>query len=252
MPGTTVRPAGRAHQRDADEHVGVGLGDVEGAAVVQQRGEGVVDRLDDAGLDQGPRHVRPAHHAAAGALDDVAPGDRVAGVGEGGHDPLAAAEPLVAQPGPLRRQRRVPGVEEVGQQVHADRRRSRGEPAAGQLHARDDGQPVGPGPLRLGPPCGGVVVGERDDVQPGTDGGGEQLGRCVGAVGDRGVGVQVDPHQRPACPTVTAGAVAGPESARCPGGHHRRPAGGGRTAVRDCPRRHRSMRRHLRCCPSRC
>jgi hypothetical protein len=35
---------------------------------------------------------------------------------------LAAAEPLVAQPGPLRRQRRVSGVEEVGQQVHADRR----------------------------------------------------------------------------------------------------------------------------------
>ena len=43
-------------------------------------------------------------------------------------------------------------------------------------------------------PAGLTVVGEGDDVQPGPEGGGEQLGRRVRAVGDRGVGVQVDAH----------------------------------------------------------
>src|SRR3712207_7772022 len=58
----------------------------EGAAVVEQRGEGGVDRLDDAGLDQRAGHVRPAHHTATGALDDLAPRDRVAGLGQRGQD----------------------------------------------------------------------------------------------------------------------------------------------------------------------
>ena len=52
-----------------------------------------------------------------------------------------------------------------------------------------------------GPAAGGVVVGERDDVQPGRGRGGEQVGGAVGAVGHRGVGVQVDAHAaQPAAP----------------------------------------------------
>ena len=84
-------------------------------------------------------------------------------------------------------------------------------------------------------PAGGrVVVGERDDVEPGGAGGRQQLGRALGAVGHRGMGVQVDPHRRSACRTPASrrpggsghslgGQAAG--SARCRAA--RRPGGGG-------------------------
>ena len=58
-------------------------------------------------------------------------------------------------------------------------------------HERDARAQRGVGRLR---PAGGrVVVGERDDVEARGLGGREQLGGALSAVGDGGVGVQVDP-----------------------------------------------------------
>ena len=71
--GEHRHPAGRADQRDALPDVGVDLGDVVRAAVVQQRQERVVDRVDDARLHQGAGDVRAADDAAVGALDDPRP-----------------------------------------------------------------------------------------------------------------------------------------------------------------------------------
>src|SRR5690606_536411 len=49
-------------------------------------------------------------------------------------------------------------------------------------------------PLRLGPPRGGVVVGERDRVEPRGERGRHQLRRGVSPVGLRGMRVQVKSH----------------------------------------------------------
>jgi hypothetical protein len=120
-------------------------------------------------------------------------------------DALTPLQPLVPEPRALGGKARVDGIEQVRQQVDADRRRAVGEPAAGHLHPRDDGQPAWPRRLGDRPPGGGVVVGERDDVEARGLGSREQVGDALGAVGDGGVGVQVDPHRRSACLTAPAG-----------------------------------------------
>ena len=66
--------------------------------------------------------------------------------------------------------------------------------AAGELGAGDEGEPLGQRGDRLGVAAGGVVVGERDDVQAGGGGVAHQLGGGVRTVGGGGVGVQVDAH----------------------------------------------------------
>ena len=74
--------------------------------------------------DQRAGDVRAADHAAvADAATICSQVDRVAGRGQVADEPLGAGQPLVAQPGPLGEQAGVVGVEQVGQQVHADRRR---------------------------------------------------------------------------------------------------------------------------------
>jgi len=65
---------------------------------------------------------------------------------------------------------------------------------AGQLGAGDEGQPGGQGGKRLAVSTGRVVIGERDDVQPGSGGVAHQLGGGVRTVGGGGVGVQIDAH----------------------------------------------------------
>ena len=59
----------------------------------------------------------------------------------------------------------VAGVEQVGQQVHAVPVQ-----AAGQLHPRQQREPRRQRGDRLGVPGHGVVVGQRDDVEPGGGG----------------------------------------------------------------------------------
>ena len=94
--------AGGPDQRDALADVGVGLGHVVRAAVVQQRGERVVDRVDDAGLDQRAGDVRPADDAAVAERSTICSQRHRVAVGrQRGDDPLPAVEPLVAQPRPL-------------------------------------------------------------------------------------------------------------------------------------------------------
>jgi hypothetical protein len=161
-------------------------------------GEGVAHGLDDAQFHQRRGDVRPSDRAVAGDPCDLLPGDRDAQVVELGDDGLGARHPVVAGQFPLGEQGGFLGVEEVGQQVHADAV----EPA-GQLRAGDQGEPGGQrgAGLRVAP--GGVVVGQRDHVESGRGGVAHQVGRGVRAVGGGGVGVQIDAHAQP--PSVTVG-----------------------------------------------
>ena len=104
--------------------------------------------------------------------------------------PGQPAHPTAADLGHLGGQSGRRRIGAVGQQVHAV-----ALPGAGQLHPAHhlDAQPLA-GAGGLVQPVEGVVVGQRHHVQPGVPGLDDQLGRRVGAVGDRGVGVQVDPH----------------------------------------------------------
>ena len=65
---------------------------------------------------------------------------------------------------------------------------------AGELGAGDQGQPGGQCGDRLGVAAGGVVVGQRDDVETGGGGVPHQFGGGVRTVRCPGVGVQVDAH----------------------------------------------------------
>ena len=112
--------------------------------------------------------------------------------------------------------RAVRRVEQVAQQVHADRPGG-GAGDGGELGTADHRQAGGPGGQRRLPAAGVVVIGDRDDVEPGGHRGGHQFGRGVRSVGGRGVGVQVDEHRvHPAC--------RGRETAAGPPTHRGRPA----------------------------
>ena len=54
--------------------------------------------------------------------------------------------------------------------------------------------PAGSAAIASRVPTGGVVIGQRDDVQPGRGGVPHQLGGRVRTVGGRGVAVQIDAH----------------------------------------------------------
>ena len=79
----TATPAGGPHHRDRPLDGRVGLGHVVGAAVVQQRGERLVHRLDHPGRDQRPGQVRPSGAGAFG--DELEHRLDVHGVAVGGH-----------------------------------------------------------------------------------------------------------------------------------------------------------------------
>jgi hypothetical protein len=63
-----------------------------------------------------------------------------------------------------------------------------------QFGPGDEGQSRGQRGHGRGVPTGRVVIGEGDDVQPGSGGVPHQLGGRVGPVGSRGVAVQIDAH----------------------------------------------------------
>ena len=112
---------------------------------------------------------------------------------EDGRQPAVAAG---QHPVELVDQRRVGGVGQVGEQVHA----AAGE-AGADLDPADEGDP---GPLgdvgRLVPALGGVVVGQGEDVDALGVRVPDQLRGGVGAVGAVRVGMEVDPHR----PTLRA------------------------------------------------
>ena len=109
---------------------------------------------------------------------------------------------------------------------------------AGELGAGDQRQPLGQRGDRLGVAADGVVVGERDDVQPGRGGVAHQLGGGVRAVRRGGVGVQVDAHD--ADSSASTGRNKGTlKDNRRP---EHRPRQGAITAVRRAARRQRHRR----------
>ena len=105
------------------------------------------------------------------------------------HHRLRARHPVVADQLALARQLGLVGVEEVREHVQAD-----AVDPAGELGAGDQGEALGERGDRLGVAADGVVVGERDDVEPCRGGVPHQLGGGVRAVRRGGVGVQVDAH----------------------------------------------------------
>ena len=106
------------------------------------------------------------------------------------------------------------GVGLVGEQVHA------GAAVAGADldPAHQLGAELGRGRRRLGPPGGGVVVGERDDVEAGLGRPSDDLARRLGAVARRRVGVEVDAHPPDArgCPSRAGRRCARPAGSPAP------------------------------------
>jgi hypothetical protein len=77
--------------------------------------------------------------------------------------------------------------------MHADPAAQRGDvDGAGKLGAKHDGQPRRTRLDGLGPAAGGVVVGERDDVETGLGGLLDDRRGCVSAVRGGRMGVQID------------------------------------------------------------
>lgn len=133
--------------------------------------------------------MRPSHGAVPGDPGDLLPGDRHTELAQLGDHALGPRHPVVPHQLPLPGEFRLLGVEEVGEHVQA-------HPVdpAGEFGAGDQRQPRGQRGTRLGMPADGVVVGERDDVQPRGRGTSHQLGGGVRTVRRRGVGVQIDAH----------------------------------------------------------
>ena len=123
-------------------------------------------------------------------VNHVVPCQRVVLRQKGDHL-LRPRVPGVLGLGDFLKQSGMRGVVEVAEQVDADAFRC----AAGDLHPRDQrdpGFPGGDGGLR--PPGSGIVVGQGDDVEARGGGGLHDAGRRLGAVGNVGVRMQVNPH----------------------------------------------------------
>jgi len=135
--------------------------------------------------------MRPADHAAGGDVLDLLPGHRDALGGEPPDHLAGPGEPGVPDLRGLRGQLRVGRVEQVAEHVHAVAL----EPAR-EFHAGQQGEPGGQGRGGLRVPGDCVVIGQRDDVQPGRRGPGDHVGRRGRAVRDVAVAVQVGPQGR--------------------------------------------------------
>lgn len=187
----TVTPCGRLDEADRLEGVGLVLLHVRAAAVGQPvLGERVADGRDDAEFDERGGEVGAADGAVACDTGHLVPGDGDTEVVEPGDHGLGAGNAVVAHELALGEQRGLLRVEEVGQHVHAD-----AADAAGELRAGHEGEAARQGGEGLGVAAGGVVVGERDDVQSGGGRVADECGGGVRAVGGGGVGVQVDAHE---------------------------------------------------------
>jgi hypothetical protein len=157
---------------------------------VQQRVERLGAVGDDLLRHEGVGDVRPPDGGAGRDVGhQLVPADRVAGVLELADDRPRPRHPVVERHGHLVGQRGVRRVDAVAEQVQADAVED-----GRDLGAAQQPQAGGQGVERLGPARHGVVVGERDDVQPGRGRGPHQRSRRLGAVGGRAVGVEVDEH----------------------------------------------------------
>jgi hypothetical protein len=188
---------GRTHDLDGPHRVGRVVLDVVGAAATQPPREGLVTVPDDPGRHERVRDVRAT---GSGARLDLRPdlldrhGDAV-----GRHLRDHRIEPGVAaveRPFQLGHEVGVGRVGEVGQQVDA-----LVVPAARDLDARNQTDAVATRRTRgILPAQRRVVVGERDDVQSGSDRLRHDDRGRLGAVARGRVGVQVDEHR----PSVVA------------------------------------------------
>lgn len=152
-------------------------------------GEGVVHGRHHAELHQGGGDMRPPDGPLARDPRDLLPGDGDAQLVEPGDHRPRPRHPVVAHQLTLGEQGGLLGVEQVGQHVHADAVDTAGQLGSG--HQREPPRQRGDG---LGVSPGGVVIGQRDDVQTGGTRVADQLGRGVRTVGGRGVAVQIDAH----------------------------------------------------------
>jgi hypothetical protein len=137
--------------------------------------------------------MRTADGAAVRELDDAIPADRHP-VGDHELDNLLAArQPSLAQPHPFGPQARVVGIEQIAEQVQPD------PSLFADVHARelgtgDQGEASWQGGCCARPPAGGVVVGDREYIEAFSGRRRNQLGRRIGAVGRRGMAMQIDAH----------------------------------------------------------
>ena len=131
-----ARAADQADRVDRIERVPA---DVGAAAVADPvTGERLTGCGDGAAGRHGPGYVRAADHGRAGDGGHLVPADADAEVREPAYHGLRAQHPVVPDAAEFGGQVRVAGVEQVGQQVHASV-----SEAAGQLHARQQGQRAG-------------------------------------------------------------------------------------------------------------
>jgi hypothetical protein len=132
--------------------------------------------------------VRPPDGAAAGQLPDPLQLDRGPELAEPLHHPAGPADPALGDPGPLGRERRLPRVEAVAEDV--DRvALVLGRQLAAEQHGQAGALGRGPGPPD---PAGVVVVGEGDSGQVTGPGQLDHLLGLEGAVREGRVGVQVE------------------------------------------------------------
>ena len=125
--------------------------------------------------------------AVDGLRQHVRPGDVVVG-GDAVNNTLSPMQPAVADPCRLAHNRRVCGVEQVREHVHA-----RWAEIGAQLHPGQNLHATkGCCAKRFVPPCGRVVVGEGDGAEPGGGGRMDELCRRFRPVGHTAMGVQVD------------------------------------------------------------
>src|ERR687892_469394 len=186
--GDHGQPAGALDQPDGVHRIEGMLLYVRPPAVLDQLGgEGVLDRVDHAGLDQRLGDVGAHDVLPLGDLPDPLERDRVAERLELPHHGLAPGEAIVTEPAELRLKHLVVEVDPVRQQV---------DPVAvldrGKLDAGDDlGRVVG-GRERAREALGRIVVGHCQDRQPAFASQRHQLLWRERAIRVRGVGVEVD------------------------------------------------------------
>ena len=183
--------AGGGDERDHLLERGRVAVDVAGLPRAQQRRERLGAVPDHAEPCERVGHVRASRRdRTAGLTAYVVLGDVDAVRAEGGDDGRRARGAPLEDPVELQHQRRVRGVGQVAQQVHAPVAEARAD-----LEARHERDADLVGHLaRLRPAGHGVVVGQRDDVEAGGCGLAHQVSGGVGAVAGGGVRVEVDPH----------------------------------------------------------
>jgi hypothetical protein len=182
----TLTPPGAGDHAHGVQHVDLDLVDPVAAARADPLGREGLATVATCPARRAPARRAGGRRCRRRSADPL-PGDPVPSSSSIGH-PLGRGGARVAQLLRGRGEDRLGGVEQVRQQVQADRAGD-----AGDLGAPHERQPVRQRRLRLGPAAGRVVVGEATTSSPAsrasrtrTSGGGRAVGRGR-------VGVQVDP-----------------------------------------------------------